>query len=298
MYIHTAGCGDGTSNADPCGRIGGRLGQNHAAAPPPLGTFRRVRYEAGEILRDLAAVRRWRQAGALLANDVTIFYPGPGLGPRHPCTQGPPAGSQNRFRRGPLQNSDKCNVFALDLAWRSGFRVPMINIHTAANPCYSYPLANTLTSYAEGAFRSGEGDLTGSNNTVWGWLDTSFEAAAINRWIEAGSLEVLVGWRRRGTGHVGIISRIRAIATDGSGRITSVTYDGWEATTNQGAVAVTNRNWRTTNCGPLTGQCPANPAGNALHVFCAIHIIGLVPEREAASRGVVTRIVNRCRLVA
>ena len=256
----------------------GNLGQ--LATAPALGTFARVEFEVNLIVSgtgSAAAQRRlrWSRAGSLLLdpqlvnNDVKIFYPGPGQGPQHPCTAGPPAGSQNRFRRGHFQNQFKCNVFALDIAWRSGFRVPLSNIHTSANPCYSYPLANTLTAYAERAFVNGNTNLTGTNGTQWGWTDTYFGADLINDWIAQGSLELLVGSRRSGTGHVGIISHVRSIVTDATNHITDITYDGWEATGRSGATPVTNKRWRTTD-------------------FNIIHIIGLVSEVIEANRSVVT----------
>ena len=107
---------------------------------------------------------------------------------------------------------------------------------------------------------------------------------------------VIVGWRRHGTGHAGIIKRIVAKTQD-TGLIRDITYEGWEATSSRGVQPFVAQRWRITNCGQLTGHCPANPAGNALSVFCAIHIIGLLPQSVEGRRGALTGPTDVCRLV-
>jgi hypothetical protein len=215
-----------------------------------------------------------------------------------------PSSDNNLFRwAAAFDGSNKCNVFDLDLAWRSGFRVPLLNIGTAAAPRYSYPRANSLTTYAARALRGGNTALLGTDATQWGWVSTQTPAAQINDNITRGDesplggrMYIIVGWRRKGTGHAGIIKRIVSKTND-TGAIRDITYDGWEATTDQGALSLVARRWRITQCGQLTGQCPANPTGNLLRVFCAIHIIGLVPESVEGRRGVLTGGTNVCRLL-
>lgn len=256
---------------------------------PRPSTFARVQYEVDQILGNSASARRWRQAGNLFADDLDI---------RHPSSD------NNLFRPAAAFNgANKCNVFDLDLAWRSGFRVPLLNIGTAAVPRYSYPRANSLTTYAARALRSGNTALLGSDGTQWGWVATQTSAAQINDNITRGDesplggrMYILVGLRRSGTGHAGIIRRIVSKTND-PGPIRDITYDGWEATSDQGAQSLAARRWRITQCGPLIGQCLANPAGNALSVFCAIHIIGLVPDSVEGRRGVLTSGTNVCRLL-
>jgi hypothetical protein len=266
-----------------------RLGLVDQAAPvapaPPLGTFGRVQYEIAQILG--AEAGRWSIPGSLLSNGnyrLQIEHPGSGI--------------NNRFRRYSFQDNDKCNLFALDVAWRSGFRVPILNIGNQAHPRYSYPLANTLTSYAEHAIRHGSPRLRGVGGDAWGAPQTGTPLAVINLAIRyLGALAIVVGWRRSGMGHVGIIHKIGGLTYDSSRHITSITYDGWEATGVHGASNVIGRNWRTTNnCGPVTGVHQANPPGPLLHVFCRIHIISLIPERIRANRASLTRIVSRYRL--
>ncbi|MCI0393240.1 MAG: hypothetical protein MOB07_31310 [Acidobacteria bacterium] len=257
------------------------LGATLAESPPPIGTFSRVEYEVNQILADPNAARRWGTGpqGNLLSSDLRI---------RHPSS------ANNLFRPASAFNgANKCNVFALDIAWRSGFRVPPLNIGTSAQPRYSYPLANSLTTYAERAYGSSDISLRGSSGTQWGWVWTPISAVQINDEITQGFMYILVGWRRSGTGHVGIIRRIIS-KTDDTGRIRDITYDGWEATST-GARAFNGRRWRTDQCGQLTAQCQRDP-GELLRVFCAIHIVGMIPELDPTRRGVLTRSTNRCRL--
>jgi hypothetical protein len=250
-----------------------------AGGATQLGTFARVQHEAQQIVTNEPGL--WSLAGNLLPAGGTyrlqIQHPGPG--------------ADNHFRRGSFQGRDKCNLFALDVAWRSGFRVPVLNIGTAAAPEYSYPRANTLTSYAERAVAGGRPRLVGAGGVPWGAPQTQVPAAVLNFAIRRlGSLLLLVGWRRTGTGHVGIIRHIHDVVYDGSRRITSITYDGWEATGGLGARDRV-RQWRTANCGILTGAQKPNPPGPAMHAFCRIHIISLLPEQVAANRGVQTSVI-------
>jgi hypothetical protein len=256
---------------------------------PRPSTFAHVEYEVKQILANPAAARRWRQAGNLLADDLYITHP---------------SRDNNRFRPAAAFNgANKCNVFILDMAWRSGFRVPLLNIGTPALPRYSYPRANSLTTYAARALRHGDRALRGTDGTQWGWVATQTAAAQINANIARGDesplggrMYVIVGWRRNGTGHAGIIKRIVSKTND-TGRIGDIIYEGWEATSGQGAQSFVARRWRIAACGQLTGHCTANPAGNALSVFCAIHIIGLLPESVEGRRGALTGLTNVCSLV-
>ena len=254
--------------------------------PPALGTFARARHEIDQIVNNAAEAQRWSLAGSLLANGnyrLRIEHPAPA--------------PNNRFRRGTFQRHNKCNLFALDIAWRSGFRVPLINRRTPANPQYSYPRSNSMTTYAERAIASGAPRLRGLNGDPWGAPQSRVLYPVINFAIRGlGALVIVVGWRRSGVGHVGIIDQIREIRYDNAHRITRISYDGWEATGDRGAIRVAPpRRWQTTNCGPLTGVCRTTP-GNPLRVFCRIHLISLLPEPTPANRGVLVDIPNRCRL--
>ena len=258
------------------------LGMTLSEAPPPLGTFSRVEHEVSRILANPTEAAHWGVPGSLLPGDGVYR-----LQIQHPSA------AANQFRRYHFRNANKCNVFALDIAWRSGFRVPLLNIGTGNRPRYSYPRANPLTTYAERAYGSSDISLRGASGTQWGWVWTPISATQINEEIAQGFLYILVGWRRSGIGHVGIIRRVTA-KTDDTGRIRDITYEGWEATSTAAQV-LNGRRWRTDQCGQLTGQCQRD-RGNQLRIFCAIHIVGLIPELDPTRRGLLTRSTNRCRL--
>jgi hypothetical protein len=262
------------------------IGQPAPVAPPPqLGTFARAEFEAQQIVANESAA--WRKAGSLLTGGnyrLQIEHPG--------------AGANNRFRRYSFINSDKCNLFALDVAWRSGFRVPLLDIGTPAVPRYSYPLANTLTSYAESAIAKGHLRLLGLNGLPWGAPQTHLLPSLINFSIRRlGALFLVVGWRGTGSGHVGIIRQIQSVAFDNSRprRITSITYDGWEARGGPGAQSLVGRQWRKANCGP-TGVYQNNPPGPLNHAFCRIHLISLLSEQTASNRGIQTGYISAFKL--
>jgi hypothetical protein len=94
---------------------------------------------------------------------------------------------------------------------------------------------------------------------------------------------------------VGIIRRIIRVITN-QGRISDITYDGWGAT-GKGAEELKARHWRTDLCN--LGACVKGyhyPRGTQLRAFCAIHIIGLIPEPNEVRRGVLISPPNKCRL--
>jgi hypothetical protein len=279
-----------------------------AQLPTPLGTLACVEQSANQILSDPAAVKRWGLQGQLLSTDLKIQHPG--------------AGSADRFRKpspGGFGKSGvgKANVFALDIAWRCGFHVPLLNVGTQTVPEFIYPLSNMLTTYAESApqadfFHNGimhpAGSLIGKSGTKWGVALSLTKIDAIQNDIEAlGSMMfILVGWRLSGVGHVGIIRRV--LSWNGSSanmRLTGIEYEGWEATIEK-ARAVRWR-WQTIQCGlkPTIGRCSSDPLGQrSLRNFCAIHIIGLLPATSLnhlptaspSLRGVVVDRTDPCKL--
>ena len=247
------------------------------ADAPPLGTFGRAAYEINRIVTHPAEASRWGFGGSLLSNGnyrLRIRIPGPD--------------NLNLFRRYDFRDANKCNLFGLDMAWRAGFRVPVLRRRRKTRP-YTYPLANMLTTYAERAFRRGDTVLRGRDGTQWGWMASRLPAEVLNSMIAQGHLFIITGWRRSGTGHVGIVGRVISKTLD-IGPVRNIVYDGWEALRRR-AKAVTGRRWRTVQCGPLTDQCQRMPG------YCAIHLIGLTPESDASRRSVVERWVGKCRLV-
>lgn len=255
-----------------------------ATAPPALGTIQRIEYEINQIVNSNTERQRWGVNGNLQNRlEIRRFMSSSAWAPNIP------------FRSANYQGSNKCNVFALDLGWRCGFNVPVL-IYNYPPQRHTFPLANQLTTYAQRAFTQGNTELIGQDGrTRWGWVDTGIPRTDINAFINDGWFYIIVGWRRRrGTGHVGIIRRIEALTTNSSGRIQSITYEGWEARQAR-AERVTGHEWRTTQCGVTTPPCPETPA-NTLKNFCAIHILCLDWETNEAQRAVRVSHVNKCRL--
>lgn len=254
--------------------------------PPALGTIGRIEYEINQIVNINAEAQRWGENGSLQDRlDIRRFMSSPAWAPN------------DSFRRFNFQRSNKCNIFALEMAWRCGFKVPVLNYnYTSEGRRFTFPLANQLTTYAQRAFNRGSTELFGSDGTTrWGWVETSTSRTDTNAYINDGWFYILVGWRRRrGIGHVGIIRRINALTTNASGRIQTITYDGWEARQAQ-AERVNGHEWRTTPCNVTTPPCPETPA-NTLRNFCAIHIICLDWQPNQVQRAVQVAHVNRCSL--
>jgi hypothetical protein len=267
-----------------------------AKAPAPLGTFDRVQEEVNKIVSSGAAAR-WGVAGSLTSAEVKIEHPGPE--------------TANRFRRSALKDLPKSNVFALDIAWRSGFHVPLLDVGTGGQQEFIYPLANMLTSFAEGAIGAGppfnvllDGTDICGKNVTWGSASTPLDIAEIHNKIsgkhtKGSQMFLLVGWRPTGTGHVGIISRIRwikyRVAQATSVGILEIEYDGWEAQTDR-ARRVTKSHWSTAKCERTVDKCPAPLKRQSLENFCAIQIIGLRPQLILCNRGVEVQKTDVCKL--
>lgn len=243
--------------------------------PPELGSFARLEHEMNQIVSTAAEAQRWGFAGSLQDRlEIRKFMSSASW-----------TGTQ--FREATFVKSNKCNLFALDVGWRCGFRVPLwlIDYGDKKKPHirYSYPLANSLTSFAERVSAKGGEELLGTDGTRWGWVETARPYAEINDYIQQGWVYLIAGWRKSGTGHVGIVRKITNLSTDTGGQISDITYDGWEATHNR-AELLSGRRWRISDC--KTGA-------NSLQSFCRIHIIGLDWERNPGSRGVRVGLVNK-----
>jgi hypothetical protein len=88
---------------------------------------------------------------------------------------------------------------------------------------------------------------------------------------------------------------------DANGRISDITYDGWEASSGAGArrIAAATARWRTDSAHTNPDHCPDGryPPGTPMfRVFSRIHIISLVPESDRLRRQVLIRAGGRCNL--
>lgn len=255
------------------------LGSN----PPDLGTIQRIEHEMEQIVGSNTEAQLWGVRGSLKDRiEIRRFM-------ESATWKG------TSFRSANYQGSNKCNVFALDLGWRCGFKVPVIRYnYPQIGKRYTFPLANQLTTYAQQTLSDGRTELFGADGTTrWGWVETNRDRPDINNDINEGWFYILVGWRRSGTGHVGVIREITALDTTASGQISSITYNGWEATGEQ-AKHLTGREWRTIQCN-VTTSCRSGAANN-LQSFCAIHIICLDWQPDQSQRSVPVGSVGKCRL--
>lgn len=200
-------------------------------------------------------------------------------------------GHDLRFRpKGGYGTFNKCNIFALDICWRSGIKVPVFRMrnvpnHTGAcdsaanianHRVLSYPLANMLTRIAEDAREHDRTDLEDVFGQKYGELVSNFDPAPENRArtletqindrISDGDVMILVAHNVNNSrsGHVGIIRSVHRLLIDtpntprGNSGILAIDYAGWEATSSRGAVRV-HKVWRLTRDGGNAVPRPLRP---------------------------------------
>lgn len=110
----------------------------------------------------------------------------------------------------------KCNLFAFELAYRGGLRVPVIGRGRG----WGYPGPNGVAAQIE------RGQMDGR------WAVTADAATdeQLARAREDGVAFMLVGEGREGRhGHMGLVDEVHRIDRDREGHITRVEYSGWEA---------------------------------------------------------------------
>lgn len=160
----------------------------------------------------------------------------------------------------------KCNLFALELARRGGFQVPVIGRARG----WGYPAPNGVTDDA----------ADGQLNRDWARVATGMSAEQVDGAITSGrGAFMLTGHGNNGrAGHMGIVERIHEIDYDDEGNIRRVIFDGWEARRN-GAQHLTRRTWN------LQGNSGGNLARNG---FTQIEVLQLVPTREGQNAEIPT----------
>jgi hypothetical protein len=189
----------------------------------------------------------WGRAGTLDANDLASDL----------STEVP--GGVARFNvrdaRG-YEGYYKCNLFAMELARRGGFQVPVVGRARG----WGYPSPNGVTDDA------GDGRLHGD----WAQIATGMSAQAVDGAITSGSGAFMLTGHGSGdrAGHMGIVERIHEIDYAEDGTVRRVVYDGWEAR-RDGAQHLTRRTWN------INGNSGGNLARNG---FTRIEILQLVPS--------------------
>ena len=125
--------------------------------------------------------------------------------------------------------SYKCNLFALEIARRSGFKVPLV----AREAGWGYPSSESVTS-----------DATTGAVEPWAQVATGATAEQLDSAIvNGGSAFMISGAGSEGrAGHMALVERVREIHYDDQGQVAQVVFDGWEARS-RGAQYLTERTW-------------------------------------------------------
>jgi hypothetical protein len=176
---------------------------------------------ARAMLGDDGVAEQWGREGRLTEADLASGYASGEPGER--------AVFAVRDARG-YEGYYKCNLFALELARRAGFEVPLIARHHG----WGYPGPTALAEdAADGRLRAD-----------WARVATSASSESLDSAISSGrSAFVLVGSAHDGhRGHMGVVERVHSIERDASGAITSITFDGWEGRS-AGATHLERRTW-------------------------------------------------------
>ncbi len=202
-----------------------------ASGTPLDGATGALQQAADAMLPDSGVALQWSREGTLTTADLASTF-----------STGEP-GSEAAFAvrdaRG-FAGYYKCNLFAMELARRAGFEVPV-----ASRPRgYGYPGPDAVTADAA------DGELRAS----WGQVVTGARAEQIDSAIVEGRGAFLLtsAGHDGHHGHMGIVERVHSIDYDAEGRVARIVFDGWEARSS-GAMHLTQRTWSTYGHGSVEG---------------------------------------------
>jgi Rod binding domain-containing protein len=199
---------------------------------PATGQLARIQGVAADMLQDGGL--RWAKDGALQARDLMADVKNTPSGER--------ANANLRDLRG-YQGYYKCNLFALEVARRAGFDVPIQPRETGMG----YPLSNQITAdAADGRMERG-----------WARVVTSASPASLDRGLSDGNRALmLTGAGHDGArGHMAVVEKIHSIDRASDGSIERIVFDGWEARPD-GARHLRERTWNAQ--GSRGGHDPRN----------------------------------------
>jgi Rod binding domain-containing protein len=228
------------------GSLGAHLGA------PTTGQLTRIQGVAADMLEDGGL--RWSKDGALQPRDLMADVGNTPSGER--------ANANLRDLRG-YQGYYKCNLFALEVARRAGFDVPM----QARDTGMGYPLSNQITAdAADGRMQRG-----------WARVVTSASPGSLDQGLSDGNRALmLTGSGQEGArGHMAIVEKIHSIDRASDGSIERIVFDGWEARPD-GARHLRERTWNAS--GNRGGHDPRNG-------FERIEILELKRPDHAAQGG-------------
>jgi len=186
---------------------------------------------ADALLPDSGVATQWGREGTLSPEDLaSTFTTG---------TPGDEAAFAVRDAHG-YSGYYKCNLFAMELARRAGFEVPVASRARG----YGYPGPDAVTADAA------DGSLRGA----WGTVVTGASAEEIDSSIARGDgAFMLSGSGRDGHhGHMGVIERVHSVDYDADGHVARIVFDGWEGRST-GAMHLTRRTWSTYGHAPAEG---------------------------------------------
>jgi Rod binding domain-containing protein len=190
----------------------------HTGAPA-TGQLARIQGVAADMLEDGGL--RWSKDGALQSRDLMADVGNTPSGER--------ANANLRDLRG-YQGYYKCNLFALEVARRAGFDVPM----RARETGMGYPLSNQITNDA----------ADGQMERGWARVVTSSSPGSLDRGLSDGNRALmLTGAGHDGArGHMAVVEKIHSIDRASDGSIERIVFDGWEARPD-GARHLRERTW-------------------------------------------------------
>jgi len=174
---------------------------------PGVGVMASVQRVAPEM-RDGGGSDRWARNGTLTEADLPSDF----------TTAAP--GGEARFNvrdANGYQGYYKCNLFALEVARRSGLQVPVV----AREAGWGFPSSNRITQDAS----------DGSLQAGWAKVATGASPAAMQEALRAGEVAFLLVGSGAGDrhGHMAVVERPRAIEYDDAGQVQRIVFDGWEA---------------------------------------------------------------------
>lgn len=201
--------------------LGAVLAARPASGSPLDGATGALQSAADAMLPESGVAPQWGREGTLSHDDLAS-----------PLVTGAP-GSEAAFAVADVRGYAgyyKCNLFALELARRGGFEVPVISREHG----YGYPGPDAVVADA----------ADGSLRHDWGRVVTGASAEELDSAIVRGQgAFVLAGSGRDGHhGHMGVIERVHSVEYDEQGRLARIVFDGWEGRSS-GAMHLTQRTW-------------------------------------------------------
>lgn len=221
----------GASSFTTRSALGPILDARPPTGAPIEGATGSLQHAADTLIPDSGIAPQWGREGTLTTEDLASTF-----------TTGAP-GSEAAFAVRDAHGYAgyyKCNIFAMELARRAGFEVPVASRPRGLG--YPGPDAVTLDA-ADGAMRDG-----------WGTVVTGASAEQLDSSIVRGDGAYLLtsSGRDGHHGHMGIVERVHSIDYDADGHVARIVFDGWEGRST-GAMHLTRRTWSTYGHGTAEG---------------------------------------------